>query len=142
MRQKVNSSVNQFNNEHLEIIKEGIRLFNAQKYWECHEELEHHWLEEPGPVRNVYWAIIQVAAAMIHYREENLIGARGLIFKARQKFDRCESFYVESSLMDKYLSWKVLKEMVRKVPGEPELSDFKELFEFRFHSPDEWGKLQ
>lgn len=130
-----------FNSTHLEIIKEGIRLFNGQMYWECHEELEHHWLEEPGPIRNVYWAVIQVAAAMIHYRESNLIGARGLIFKAKQKFDRCESFHIESPLMDKYLSWSVLKKMVRAVPSEPELSDFKNLFEFRFISPDKWDEI-
>lgn len=130
-----------FNSTHLEIIKEGIRLFNNQMYWECHEELEHHWLEEPGPIRNVYWAVIQVAAAMIHYRESNLVGARGLIFKAKQKFDRCESFHVESPLMEKYLSWLVLKKMVRAVPSEPELLDFKNLFEFRFISPDKWDEI-
>ncbi len=132
------NDINQFNSSHLEIVRKGIELFNAQKYWECHEDLEHHWLEEPGPLRNVYWAIIQVAAAMIHYREGNLIGARGLIYKAKQKFDRCESFHVESDVLNKYLSWSVLKKLVREVPSEPELEDFKKLFEFRFISPDNW----
>ncbi len=121
-----------FEAEHLEKIKEGIRLFNAQKYWECHEVLEDHWLEEPGPVRNVYWAVIQVAAAMIHFRDCNLIGARGMIYKARQKFERCESLHVESHLMDRYLSWQKLKKYVRSVPAEPALSDFEQLFQFRF----------
>ena len=60
--------MSQFSLSELEKMSEAVRLFNAQKYWECHEELEHHWLEEPGPLRNVYWAVIQVAAAMIHYR--------------------------------------------------------------------------
>lgn len=132
---------NRFNSTHLEIIHEGIRLFNKQLYWECHEELEHHWLEEPGPIRNVYWAVIQVAAAMIHYRESNLIGARGLIVKAKQKFDRCETNYVESEVLEKYLSWSVLKKMVREVPSEPKLEDFKNLFEFRFISPDKWHEI-
>ena len=54
-----------FDQTHLAIMEQGIYLFNAQKYWECHEELEHHWLEEPGPIRNVYWAVIQVAASMM-----------------------------------------------------------------------------
>jgi predicted metal-dependent hydrolase len=128
----------QFKLSHQEIIAEGIRLFNAQKYWECHEELEHHWLEEPGPIRNVYWAVIQVAAAMIHYRDKNLIGAVGLITKARQKFDRCEQFKLESDLMNTNLSWIELKAMVREVPVEPELSHFKKLFEFRFKDPNLW----
>lgn len=130
--------MSQFDNGHLEIIAEGIRLFNAQKYWECHEELEHHWLEEPGPMRNVYWAVIQVAAAMIHYRDGKLIGARGLIYKAKQKFDRCEQFSIESDLLRSRLSWDKLKKMVRAVPAEPELTDFKSLFEFRFEDPSSW----
>jgi len=130
-----------FTQDNLATVRRGIELFNAQKYWECHEDLEHHWLEEAGPLRNVYWAIIQVAAAMIHYRDGNLIGARGLIFKAKQKFDRCESFHIESPTLDKYLSWAVLKKLVRQVPTEPELNDFKNLFEFRFISPDRWDEL-
>jgi predicted metal-dependent hydrolase len=128
----------QFDQGHLEIITEGIRLFNAQKYWECHEDLEDHWREEPGPIRNIYWAVIQVAAAMIHYREQNLIGARGLIVKAKQKFDRCEQFKIESDLLERNLSWSTLKAMVRLVPDEPELLDFKNLFEFRFKDSALW----
>jgi predicted metal-dependent hydrolase len=122
----------QFDQSHLEIIIEGLRLFNAQKYWECHEELEHHWLEERGPLRNIYWAVIQVAAAMIHYRDSNLIGAIGLIHKAQKKFDKCEEFKIESDLLENKLSWLELKNLTREVAIEPELEDFKKLFEFRF----------
>jgi uncharacterized protein len=130
--------MSQFERIHLQTISEGIVLFNAQKYWECHEELEHHWLEEPGPLRNVYWAVIQVAASMIHYRDGNIVGARGLIKKAKQKFERCESFHVESDLLRSKLSWIELKKMVRAVPDDPVLEDFKELFEFRFEDPALW----
>lgn len=128
----------QFEQRHLEAIKEGVRLFNAQKYWECHEDLEHYWLEEAGPIRNVYWAVIQVAAAMIHYREENLIGAKSLVQKAKQKLERCEQFNVESKLLNNNLSWQELKLLVRQIPSEPELLDFKKLFNFRFKDPEQW----
>jgi hypothetical protein len=130
--------MSQFNQTHLQLITEGIRLFNAQKYWECHEDLEDHWREEPAPVRNVYWAVIQVAAAMIHYRDENLIGACGLINKAKQKFDRCEQLKIENELLERNLSWTELKKMVRMVPDEALLTDFKKLFEFRFKDPSSW----
>lgn len=130
--------MSQFDQTHLALMEQGILCFNAEKYWECHEDLEHHWLEEPGPLRNVYWAVIQVAAAMIHYRESNLTGARGLIFKAKQKFDRCEQFKIESELLRSELSWDELKQMVRAVPSESELSDFKKLYEFRFKDPSLW----
>jgi len=131
--------MSQFDQTHLQTIAEGIRLFNAQKYWECHEELEDHWREEPNQVRNVYWAVIQVAAAMIHYRDENIIGANGLITKAKQKFDRCEQYKIESDLLNRNLDWAKLKKMVRAVPPNPELSDFKELFDFRFKDPSQWN---
>ncbi|NOT78981.1 MAG: DUF309 domain-containing protein [Bacteriovoracaceae bacterium] len=132
--------MSQFELEHLAIMEEGILLYNAQKYWECHEDLEHHWLEEPGPLRNVYWAVIQVAAAMIHYREGNLVGARGLIFKAKQKFERTEQFNIESELLQSELSWEELKSLVRAVPAESQLSDFKKLYDFRFKDPSLWKR--
>ena len=131
----------QFDHIHLQIIAEGLRLFNAQKYWECHEELEHHWLEEAGPIRNVYWAVIQVAASMIHYRDKNLVGAQGLINKARLKFDRCEQFKIESELLYKNLNWNELKNLVRAVPTEAQLDHFKNLFEFRFMDPKKWPQM-
>lgn len=127
-----------FDKENLALMKKGIELFNQQLYWECHEEFEHHWLEERGPLRNVYWAVIQVAAAMIHYRDNNLVGARGLIFKAKQKFIRCEESHIESELLNSELSWNELKKMVRRVPDSPQIEDFKELFFFRFKDPSEW----
>lgn len=130
--------MSQFDQTHLQIITEGIRLFNAQKYWECHEDLEDHWREEPGPVRNAYWAVIQVAAAMIHYRDGNIVGARGLITKAKQKFDRCEQLKVESDTLEQNLSWNELKKMVRLVPEDAVLADFENLFEFRFKDPSLW----
>lgn len=132
--------MSQFELEHLAIMEEGILLYNAQKYWECHEDLEHHWLEEPGPLRNVYWAVIQVAAAMIHFREGNLVGARGLIFKAKQKFERTEQFNIESELLKSELSWDELKSLVRSVPAESQLSDYKKLYDFRFKDPSLWKR--
>ena len=81
---------------------------------------------------------LQVAAAMIHYRDENLSGARGLISKAKEKFRKIDEFKVETELMETYLSWSTLKKMVNKVPKESSLEDFSELFEFRFIDPATW----
>jgi hypothetical protein len=122
----------QFDQSHFELMLAGLQLFNTQKYWECHEELEHHWLEERGPIRNVYWAVIQVAAAMIHYREANLVGAMGLIQKAQNKFDKCEELKIESKFLEDKLSWIELKKLSREVPKDADLSSFKKLFDFRF----------
>lgn len=124
-----------FTHEHLAKIEEGVRLFNEQKYWECHEALEDLWMEDRNdPVRYVYWAIIQVAAVCIHYRDHNLAGSRGMIYKAKEKFRKCRELNILSDLVFKQLDWEELEGLAMAVPegdrSRPE--DFKELYEFRF----------
>lgn len=125
----------QFSHEHLAKMEEGVALFNEQKYWECHESLEDVWMEDRNDnARNVYWAVIQVAAVCIHYRNSNLIGAQGMISKARQKFQRCHELHVLTDLAYKYLDWEELEGIVSRIPlgDKSVLSDFSELFDFRF----------
>jgi hypothetical protein len=124
-----------FTKEHLEKMAVGIELFNEQKYWECHEALEDLWMDDrQDPTRNIYWAVIQVAAACIHYRDQNLIGARGMIFKSREKFKRCRDLHILNDLAFKYLDWAEFERLALAVPegDRSSLEDFKELFDFRF----------
>ncbi len=131
-----------FSKKHLAKVKEGILLFNKKKYWECHEVLEDHWLENrTDQVRNVYWAIIQVAASLIHYRDGKLLGAAGMILKAKDKLNKCEQYDVETSLLENYLNWKSFKELVYNIPNDPNLEDFKLLFNFNFPDPYKWEDL-
>jgi len=130
-----NFSYGQFTPEHLKKIQEGINLFNEQKYWECHESLEDLWMEDrQDNARNVYWAIIQVAAACIHYRDSNLIGAQGMINKAKEKFKRCHDLNVLTDLVFKFLDWKKLEKIVSEIPSGKDavLGDFENLWNFRF----------
>ena len=137
---EMRSSRGQFSRQHLELSREGLALFNQQLYWECHEVFEELWKEDRGDhARYVWWAIIQVAAAMIHYRDQKLRGAQSLIKKAREKFDKCEELGVETSWMDQQLGWAQLKSLVRQVPNEPQLEDFSQLFEFRFKHQGDQG---
>ena len=125
----------QFSPEHLKKMDEGIKLFNEQKYWECHEALEDVWMEDRNDnARNIYWAVIQVAAACIHYRDNKIIGAQGMIMKAKQKFQRCHDLHVLTGLAYQYLDWKELETIVMAIPDgtDSKLGDFEELFNFRF----------
>lgn len=130
----------QFTPEHLFKINEGVELFNEQKYWECHEVLEDLWMEDRmDAARNVYWAIIQVAATCIHYRDGKIVGAQGMINKAKEKFRRCRDQNVVTDLVTKYLDWEELESLVMKIKDQgAELSDFEALFNFRFkhYSPN------
>ena len=124
----------QFTPEHLTKMAEGVNLFNEQMYWECHESLEDLWMEDKGDQgRDVYWAVIQVAAACIHYRDGNLIGAKGMVSKAKEKFRRCRERQVLTDLAFKYLDWDELEALVMKIrDSDPVLEDFDDLYNFRF----------
>jgi hypothetical protein len=124
----------QFTPEHLAKIQEGIELFNEQKYWECHESLEDLWMEDKNDsARYIYWAIIQVAAACIHYRDSKIIGAQGMINKAREKFRRTRELHVLTPLVLKYLDWEELEKLVAQIKEkDAKLEDFEELYNFRF----------
>lgn len=132
---KVQYQFGQFTPEHLNKMEEGIALFNEQKYWECHESFEDLWLEDrTDNARNIYWAIIQVAACCIHYRDAKIIGAQGMIAKAKEKFARCHDLNVLTDIAYTYLDWKELEELAMSIPDSEtsKLEDFEDLFAFRF----------
>jgi len=115
-------------------MEESVNLFNEQMYWECHESLEDLWMDDKGDQgRDVYWAVIQVAAACIHYRDGNLIGAKGMTSKAKEKFRRCRDRQVLTDLVLKYLDWGELEQLVMMIRDtDPVLEDFDDLYNFRF----------
>lgn len=138
-RHAVSSEQTGFTYDNLRRVKKGVELFNKDEYWDCHEELEHWWLEDlHDPARLIYWAIIQVAACLYHYERDNLIGCKGMIVKTWNKLERAEQAYVENELTEKYLDWTHFKKLCRAVPDEPALEDFKPLFDYNFPDPANW----
>lgn len=58
---------------------EALELFNAGKFFSCHEFLEAIWLAEPTPVRDVYKGCLQAAVALHHEKTGNRKGALRLL---------------------------------------------------------------
>lgn len=56
----------------------GLRLFNEEEFFECHEVIEDLWLETRDEYRNLYKGVIQAAAALYLFRRGPQSGARGL----------------------------------------------------------------
>jgi uncharacterized protein len=130
-----------FNEEHLREIRPGVELFNDKMYWECHEVLEDPWMEHRGePVQMVFWAVIQVAISLVHVRNENLAGSKGMLDKAKNKFAQCEKNGCESPLLDKFLGWSRFKKLVFSIGENPGLEDFEKLYAFKFSNPIKWDE--
>ena len=58
-----------------EPLAEGVRLFNAGEYFECHEVLEDLWRAEEGPLKDLYQGLIKAAVALYHAERGNFEGA-------------------------------------------------------------------
>ena len=71
----------------------GIRLFNEQEFFECHDVLEELWSETLGDAHLFLQGLIQAAVGMFHFGNGNLGGARKMYTAARAKLDRYPSPY-------------------------------------------------
>ncbi|MGA7670210.1 MAG: DUF309 domain-containing protein [Nitrolancea sp.] len=69
-------------------LREGISLFNAGEYFECHEVLEDIWREERDPVRALYQGILQIGVAFHHLHRDNWRGAVKLLDGGTEKVAR------------------------------------------------------
>jgi len=70
-----------------ELARKGIELFNKGEYFDAHEELEHAWNAETGPVKNLYQGILQIAVAYLQITRRNYNGAIKMFLRSRQWLD-------------------------------------------------------
>ncbi len=71
-----------------ELFEEGIELFNARRFFECHEVWEELWKRSDGDAKLLYQGLIQSAVAILHYQRNNRDGAASLHAKASEKLIR------------------------------------------------------
>jgi len=63
----------------------GVERWDAQRYFEAHELLEHAWKHAHGTDRDLWKGVIQVAVAGVHLQRANRIGARRLLDRALER---------------------------------------------------------
>ena len=66
---------------------EGIRLFNEEEFFECHDVIEELWAETLGESKKFLQGLIQAAVALFHFGNENLGGARKLYVASLEKLE-------------------------------------------------------
>lgn len=64
-------------------LARGIEHFNQREFFEAHEVWEALWRATPGPEREVYHGLIQVAVTCLHLTRGNLAGAKYELAQAR-----------------------------------------------------------
>lgn len=67
-----------------DLARKGISLFNQGKYYECHDYLEEAWVEDEGPGRELYRAILQVGISYFQIERGNFRGAVKMLLRVRQ----------------------------------------------------------
>ena len=63
---------------------EGLRLFNAEDFFESHEVLEELWSETQDERKKFYQGLIQAAVALFHFGNGNLGGAKKVYISCRK----------------------------------------------------------
>jgi hypothetical protein len=82
----------------------GIKRFNAGAYYAQHDAFEELWMNETGPVRELYRAILQVGVAYYHITRGNHAGGLGMLRRSVQWFallpDECQGMDVRQLYED------------------------------------------
>ncbi len=66
-------------------MQEGAALFNAGRFFDCHEVWEDVWNAQPPSERIFLQGLIQVAVGCEHFRRNNLRGAASLLEQGLRK---------------------------------------------------------
>ena len=75
------------------LFDEARRLFNGERYWECHEVLEGVWRTKQGAEKSLLQGIILVCAAFVHHQKGEERVALGVLERAVRQLDFPEREY-------------------------------------------------
>ena len=73
---------------------EGLRLFNEEEFFECHDVLEELWAETLGSEKKFYQGLIQLSISLFHFGNENYGGAKKLYDSSRKYLDTYRPEYM------------------------------------------------
>ena len=75
-----------------ETLREGVRLFNEERFWEAHEVLEEIWHPARGDDRNLIQGLILTAAAFVHYQKDEASVCISILGRALEKLGPTNDF--------------------------------------------------
>jgi uncharacterized protein len=75
-----------------ESLREGIELFNQERFWESHEVLEDIWHPATGVEREIIQGLILTAAALVHYQKNENDVCLSILGRAVKKLGAHDTF--------------------------------------------------
>lgn len=75
------------------LFAEAREMFNAERYWECHEILEGIWRTRQGEEKRLLQGIILVCAAFVHQQKGEHAVAVGVLRRAAKQLGYDDSTY-------------------------------------------------
>lgn len=63
---------------------EGLKLFNEEEFFDCHDVLEELWADTQGGEKRFYQGLIQLSISLFHFGNENFGGAKKLYDSSRK----------------------------------------------------------
>ena len=75
-----------------EALREGIDLFNQERFWEAHEVLEEIWHPAIGVDRDTIQGLILTAAALVHYQKNEKSVCVSILGRAKEKLNKLDQF--------------------------------------------------
>ncbi len=104
-------------------LAEGLRLYEAGKFFAAHEHWENVWRLSPQPQKTFLQGIIQVAGAFHHLQRDNTRGAIGLMRSSLRRLEPCPDHFAGFSvtaLRDEIHQWlRALQENDPALPKAP-----------------------
>ncbi len=75
-----------------ETLRDGIDLFNQERFWEAHEVLEEIWHPATGVERDTIQGLILTAAALVHYQKNEKSVCVSILGRAKEKLSILDQF--------------------------------------------------
>lgn len=76
-----------------EAIREGIKYFNGERFWECHESFEGVWKGCYEGEKDLVQGIILAAAGLVHYQKSEDAICLSIFCRALDKLASCSGTY-------------------------------------------------
>ena len=77
-----------FENEINTLFQAGLKLFNDKNFYDAHEKWEDLWSDYYLKDRLFIQGLIQLSVSFVHLKNNNMNGAKSLLNKSKQKFER------------------------------------------------------